>query len=114
MGKQDELTSYWIEFAGWPGELAHERMPPFPEACGVTAAGLDEALDLIHRGFYEDRELPPVAAVTPDVQRAPGPWAPFAPAPSGQRGIWHPPPLYPERTIVAEALIPEGWPPETR
>jgi hypothetical protein len=83
-------------------------------AAGVTAHSLDEALELVHRGFYENRELPPVANVSAGVDRAPGAWAPFAPAPSGEPGIWHPEPLFPTRTVVAKAVVPEGWPPIRR
>jgi hypothetical protein len=99
---EQPLTSFWIEFDEWPTPERFERIPPFPRSCGVTAASLDEALDLVHRGFYEDRALPPVAGVTQPVMVAPGLWAGGAqiPRPSGKVGIWYPPPLFPERTVV--------------
>jgi hypothetical protein len=110
-GTQVILTSYWITFDPWPPEIGRARLPIFPRECGVTAASLDEALDYVGRGFYEDEQLPPVASVAAGVEVAPGLWAPYAPAPGGDPGIWHPTPFYPERTVVARPVMPEGWPP---
>lgn len=102
MVDEQPLTSFWIEFDEWPSRSGSERIPPFPRECGVTAASLHDALDLIHRGFYEDRELPPVAGVTQPVMVAPGLWAGSGdiPRPSGKLGIWYPPPLFPEPTVI--------------
>jgi hypothetical protein len=52
-----DLVSFWIEFGDWPAEL-RDQPPPYPRECGVTARDLGDALRLIHRGFYEGRELP--------------------------------------------------------
>jgi hypothetical protein len=100
MDDAQALSSFWIEFDEWPAPQRFERIPPYPHECGVTATDLDEALDLIQRGFYESRELPPVARVTQPASVAPGLWAGGLPRPSGKRGIWHPAPLFPERTVT--------------
>lgn len=100
--RPDALVSFWIEFGDWPGELATQRIPPYPQESGVTAWDLDDALDLIHRGFYEAREPAPVAHVDRGVSVAPGWWAGAdLPRPTGRRGIWYPRPFYPARTVEA-------------
>lgn len=104
MTSPQALTAFWIEFGPWPPEVAAGRIPPFPVGCGVTASSLQEALDFVHRGFYENRELPPVVSVSSGVDRAPGDWAGGQPVPTGQLGIWYPVPLYPDRTVLAVAL----------
>jgi hypothetical protein len=72
----------------------------------VTAVDESDALDLIHRGFYQPkRELPPVRKVTPDITvairvlRGPSDLREEA---SGKRGIWYPMPLFPDRTETDE------------
>jgi hypothetical protein len=98
---RQDLRAYWIEFGDWPPEVSAGRIPPFPRSCGVTATTVEEALDFIHRGFYEDRELPPILRVTAGVDEWQGPWPPIPSAQPDEPGIWYPKPWYPDRTVVA-------------
>jgi hypothetical protein len=100
----EPLISFWIEFDDWPESVRFRRIPTYPREAGVTAADEHGALDLVRRGFYaDDRELPPVRAITRDVPAAPK----SSPdevlrrgVPSGALGIWYPSPFFPDRTIV--------------